>query len=227
MNGIVKKYADIMVDAPGKVWIYVIFPLFGLVALACLLSGSCSLFTPDQIGGKLFKRQDFKAAAERFADPLWRAAARYRSGDFKEAAAIYGGYDSPEGAFNHGNSLVMLGAYQEAVKRYERALELRPGWRAAEINRDIAAVRAERVKQEGGDMTGGQLEADEIVFTDRTSTAGSQEEAVEGAVQMSDAELRAVWLRNVQTEPADFLRSKFAYQHAMQSQAESGQQRSQ
>jgi Ca-activated chloride channel family protein len=31
---------------------------------------------------------------------------------------------------------------------------------------------------------------------------------------MSDEELRAVWLRQVQTKPADFLAAKFAYQQA-------------
>jgi Ca-activated chloride channel family protein len=38
---------------------------------------------------------------------------------------------------------------------------------------------------------------------------------------MSDAELRSVWLRQVQTRPADFLRAKFAQQHtARQTEAE-------
>ena len=32
--------------------------------------------------------------------------------------------------------------------------------------------------------------------------------------KMSDAELRALWLRRVQTTPGDFLRAKFAYQAA-------------
>jgi Ca-activated chloride channel family protein len=29
--------------------------------------------------------------------------------------------------------------------------------------------------------------------------------------------MQAMWLRRVQTRPADFLRAKFAYQHAMKS----------
>ena len=29
---------------------------------------------------------------------------------------------------------------------------------------------------------------------------------------MSDAEMRAVWLRRVQNDPADFLRARFAWQ---------------
>jgi hypothetical protein len=30
--------------------------------------------------------------------------------------------------------------------------------------------------------------------------------------ELSDAQLQALWLRRVQTNPADFLRAKFAYQ---------------
>jgi Ca-activated chloride channel family protein len=38
----------------------------------------------------------------------------------------------------------------------------------------------------------------------------------------NDASLQQIWLRQVQTRPADFLRSKFAYQLSRQQQ-ESGQ----
>ena len=51
------------------------------------------------------------------------------------------------------------------MARYDRALQLRPGWEAAQVNREIARQRAARVKQEGGEGTGGQLSADAIVFT--------------------------------------------------------------
>jgi Ca-activated chloride channel family protein len=37
---------------------------------------------------------------------------------------------------------------------------------------------------------------------------------VEGGQEMTDAELRSIWLRQVQTRPADFLRAKFARQYA-------------
>ena len=224
MSGKVKKLADLLVDDPGKVWVYGLFPLFALTAMLCLLLGNFLVFTPDQIAYRLFGEKDFAAAAERFEDPQWQAAAHYRNADFKEAAAIYGGYDSAEGAFNHGNTLVMLGNYEEALQRYGRALELRPGWQAAATNRDIAAARAELVNKKGGEMTGGQLEADEIVFTNNKSSSTDQQEVVEAGQEMSDAEMRAVWLRNVQTEPADFLRAKFAYQYATGPRVEGGQQ---
>ena len=43
-------------------------------------------------------------------------------------------------------------------------------------------------------------------------TAG--EEQMNGAQEATDAQLRSIWLRQVQTRPADFLRAKFAHQYA-------------
>jgi hypothetical protein len=82
---------------------------------------------------------------------------------------------------------------------------------------EIARQRAEWVKREGGEGTGGQLSADAIVFTQGKNPGqqgGEQDTSAGGA--MSDEELHDRWLRRVQTAPADFLRAKFAYQAAMQ-----------
>ena len=53
--------------------------------------------------------------------------------------------------------------------------------------------------------------ADEITF-DKSQNAGGQDTETETTRPLSDAELQALWLRRIQTRPADFLKSKFAYQ---------------
>ena len=63
-------------------------------------------------------------------------------------------------------------------------------------------------------MTGGKLGADEIVFDQGKPSPSAGEEPVEGGKETTDAELRSIWLRQVQTRPADFLRAKFAQQYA-------------
>jgi Ca-activated chloride channel family protein len=108
----------------------------------------------------------------------------------------------------------MQGLYGEAVELYDRALTLRPNWELAVTNRSIAAARAERLKKEGGDMTGGMLGADEISF-EKGDKSGGQTEEVDASEVQSPAEMRAIWLRQVKTKPADFLRAKFAYQLSM------------
>ncbi len=182
--------------------------------LYCLAQGSFFLLTPNQRGYRLLADEKYPEAAKQFADPMWRGVALFSEGEFEEAAGVFAGYDTAEGAFNQGNALVMLGKYEEAADRYARALELRPDWEAAIANRDIALGRAEALKREGGDMTGGEMGADEIVFTEGKAPPSAGEEQIEDGQKSSDAEVRAMWLRQVQTKPADFLRAKFAYQHA-------------
>ena len=201
------------------------FWTLGLVAVTAVIywfAADCSLLTPDQRAFRLYASGDFESAAEAFADPMWQGVCRFRQGEFEQAAAIYAGYDTAEAAFNQGNALVMLGKYEDAIARYDRALELRPDWEPAVINRDIAVARAKMLEQEGGEGTGGKLEADDIVFSDKKSPDSSGTEQTEGGEQMTDQELRSIWLRQVQTRPADFLQAKFAYQHAMRDASPGG-----
>jgi Ca-activated chloride channel family protein len=173
--------------------------------------------TPDQQGQRLLARGEYAEAAERFRDPMRRGVALFRAGDFEGAAALFGRLATAEAAFNRGNALVMLGKYEDAIASYDQALQLRPGWGEAEENRRIARIRLERRQPPEDDAggTGGKLGADEIVFDER-GTKGSSEEVVEAETEPSDQELRAIWLRRVQTRPADFLRSRFAYELARQ-----------
>ena len=179
---------------------------------------------PDQQGQKQFDRGQFAAAAETFEDAARRGAAYFRAGDFENAAVVYGRVPTAEAAYNRGNALIMLGRYEEAIKSYEQALKLRPGWTEAEQNRGIAQARKEMLappdSDDGG--TGGQLEADEIVFDDTGRVNKSnQEQVIEGGEALSDEEMRAVWLRRMQNDPADFLRARFSYHLYRDEQQES------
>mgnify|MGYP001826000300 CR=1 FL=1 len=182
--------------------------------LYCLSEGTCSVLTADQSGYQSFKRAQYSQAASQFTDPMWQAVALYRQGEFDKAASLFAGYNTAEAAFNQGNALVMQGKYEAAVERFSRALELRSDWEDATVNLEIASARAEILKKEGGDMTGGKIGADEIVFDKAKPPPSAGEVQVETTQEASDAELRSIWLRQVQTRPADFLRAKFAHQHA-------------
>ena len=109
----------------------------------------------------------------------------------------------------------MLGRYEEAIGSFESALIDRPRWAEAEQNLSIARARMELLAPPDSDAggTGGMLEADELVFDDtgRVDTGGT-EAVTEGGEVMSEEEMRAVWLRRVQADPADFLRARFGYQ---------------
>jgi Ca-activated chloride channel family protein len=105
------------------------------------------------------------------------------------------------------------GKYDAAIERFDRALELRPGWEDPQINRSVAVARAKLVDRTGGDMGDQQIGADEIRF-DGKKDSGGQDTEVDRSQPLSDSAMQALWLRRVQTKPADFLKAKFAYQLA-------------
>jgi Ca-activated chloride channel family protein len=193
-------------------WVVSILAL-GLLALAGVawsVGWDRLWLTPDQRGRHLMAEQRYAEAAAAFADPIWIGIAQFRAGDFKQAAQTFGGMDTAEAAYDQGNALVMLGKYDEAIARYDRALALRPGWADAEANRTLARLRGERIKKTGGD-SGVNEKPDEIVFDKDKKTPGGEKTETAGA-PMSDEAVRALWLKRVQTRPADFLQSRFAYQ---------------
>lgn len=168
--------------------------------------------TPDEQGQRLMNRGDYQAAAEHFQDPMRQGVAWYRAKEFEKAEQAFARVPTAEAEFNRGNCLVFQGKYQAAIERYDRALELRPDWEDAEVNREIARIRAERVEQKGGDLGDQQEGADKIVFDKQDGPDKGQETQTEGSQPLSDAEMQALWLRRVQTKPAEFLKNKFAYQ---------------
>lgn len=169
--------------------------------------------TPDQAGQRLFDKQQYADAANAFQDPLRQGIAWYRAGEFEKATQAFARLSSPEARYNLGNAWVMLGKYDKAVASYDQALEQRPDWTDAQENRALAVARGKMMEQKGGDLGDQQEGADEVVF-DKKKPQEGQDTQVAGDQAASDSMVQAMWLRNVQTKPADFLRAKFAYQLA-------------
>lgn len=171
--------------------------------------------TPDQQGQTLMNRDDYAAAAKKFQSPMQRGAALYQDGQFEEALKVFNTISSPEGIYNRGNCQMMLGKYDAAIEIYDRAIKQQADWKNALENRDLAIARKNLMAPPDDDAGGtdGKLAANEIVFDDRAKNS-KNEEVIEAGTgdQLSDEEMRALWLRKVQTQPADFLRNKFAYQ---------------
>ncbi|MGQ9658774.1 MAG: VWA domain-containing protein [Thermochromatium sp.] len=93
----------------------------------------------DQQGARLLASGDPAAAAERFADPAWRAAASYRAGRFEQALEALAGLTDTTSEYNRGNALARLGRLKEAAAAYERVLAQAPDH--ADARHNLALVR--------------------------------------------------------------------------------------
>ena len=170
--------------------------------------------TPDQQGRDAFARGDFTLAAQRFADLRWRAAACYRAGDAACAIDAWSRFDDADAEYNLGNVTLREGQLDTALARYDRALRLHPGWPEATDNRDLTlrlidaalARQREKARQRLGERSDDEGGPDQ-----RTDDKSGQGKPGQVMVQkLGRGDIDAIWLRNIQTDPAAFLRRRFA-----------------
>lgn len=174
-----------------------------------------AFLTPDQQGRMWLEAGEPLRAARAFDDRMWKGLAYYAADDYASAAAALAPLDTARAHFQRGNAWARLERLPEAVYAYERALELRPEFPEARFNLEWVGGLLELDQKEYEDFggTGGQLEADKIVVDERgargTGEMNEQEARSQG---LSEAQLRELWMRRVQTTPGEFLKLKFSYQ---------------
>jgi len=168
--------------------------------------------TGDQLGRWYFDKGDYRLAARYFEDPDWRGIACYRSGDHRCALEAFEQRATPANYLYLGNLQARLGDWSGALANYEAALLLRSDWRLALENRRQVSLRVQRQADiiEKPPEADPSLEADEIRF-DEKGKLGKAGEVDQANQQTEETQL---WLKRLQSSPAQFLKRKFAAQQA-------------
>jgi Ca-activated chloride channel family protein len=194
--------------------------LAALLTLLALAIGSWRdpyfWLTPAQRAAQSYAAGDYLATARHGAVAQradWQGVACYRLADYVCASEQFSVADA---AYNLGNALAQRGDYAGALTSYERALQQRPDWPEAAANQRLIAELAERLRPrppEGRQLAGGEpnQEADQMKFNDQAKHGQPGEVSIE---KLDPKALEQLWLRNVSTDPAAFLRLRFAAESA-------------
>ncbi len=166
--------------------------------------------TSDQQGRIAYENKEFSAAADLFEDPMWKGRAAYAAGRYPDAAATFARIPTAEGFYNRGNALMKARDYTTAILSYEQAVAEAPDWPEAAENLELARyileyIEGEREQTDTGDES--ELGADDVQF-DNTQERGL--EIVITKESTIAAESAEKWMRSVDTDTRDFLRSRFA-----------------
>jgi Ca-activated chloride channel family protein len=123
--------------------------------------------------------------------------------------------ESPEAWFNQGDALAHLGKYPEAIQAYQQALQLRSPWPEAQEN--LALVQSLIPKAKGKDKEDKEAETAPNLPPDQMKFDEKEKQGKKTQIQQLDpAKMADIWMRNIQTTPADFLRRRFAIQAAQE-----------
>lgn len=160
--------------------------------------------TPDQQGRWAFERHHYPEAAALFVDPYWKGIAAYNAADYELAQATFMQLDTPQAAFYLGNIHVRRFKFDDAIANYQRALQLQPVFPAATAN--LALALALKKDTESAANNTPEVKPDEVKF-DKAPGKGQSK-----TIQTEQANNDALWLQNLTTSPANFLRRKFSLQ---------------
>ncbi|VVP90388.1 VWA domain-containing protein [Pseudomonas fluorescens] len=163
-----------------------------------------AFLTRDQQGRWAFEHEHLPQAAALFVDPYWKGVAAYHAADYDLALATFAQLDTPQAYFYLGNIYVRRFKFDEAIAAYTQALKLQPQF--AEATANLALAQALLKDTESAEKNAPETKPDEVKF-DKAPGKG-QSKKVETEQAASDA----LWLQNLTTSPAKFLRQKFSLQ---------------
>ena len=126
----------------------------------------------------------------------------------------------PEANYALGNAYALQDDYPAALGAYDRALNQRPDWIEARENRARVAAMIPPPPEDAeppGDAPPPNLPPDDVTFDERGEQGDRGEVPRELLSEEQSAEL---WLRRLQTSPADFLRRRFMIEDATRTEPE-------
>ncbi len=168
------------------------------------------LFTADQQARFAYEEKRFSDAGDLFQDPEWKGYALYRAGRYAEAVNVLSDIDTARAAFTAGLAHVKSRGYREAIVAFETALERDPNYTAATKNLEIArAILAyvERTRDQSNTGEEGGFGADEVIYDSEAETG--VESVVDTGSNDIDFLSEEQWMRTVDTQTGEFLRSRF------------------
>jgi len=163
-----------------------------------------AFFTRDQQGRWAFEHDHLPQAAALFVDPYWKGVAAYHAADYDLALATFARLDTPQAYFYLGNIYVRRFKFDQAIAAYSQALKLQPQFPEATAN--LALARALLKDTESAEQNAPETKPDEVKF-DKAPGKGQSK-----AIKTEQAASDALWLQNLTTSPAKFLRQKFRLQ---------------
>ena len=163
-----------------------------------------AFFTRDQQGRWAFEHEHYPQAAALFVDPYWKGIAAYNAADFDLALASFARLDTAQAYFYLGNIHVRRFKFDEAIAAYTQALKLQPQFPEATAN--LALAIALQKDTESAEQNTPEVKPDEIKM-DKAPGKGQSK-----AVQTEQATSDELWLQNLSTSPAKFLKQKFSLQ---------------
>ena len=142
----------------------------------------------DQQAMKAFNAGDNKSAANEFAQPDWKASAFYKNGDYQAAVDALKNTGHSDGFYNKANALAKLGNYKEAIKAYDKAIELDENNIDATYNREQVKQALQQQKSEQQDSQQDETDKEKSEQEKSEEEQSEQQQSEQNENQQQDSQ---------------------------------------
>jgi|TARA_R100001377_G_scaffold85043_1_gene70084 Ca-activated chloride channel family protein len=183
--------------------------------------------TRDQQGQLLFKLGHYQQASNTYKNTQWQAYSSYGAEQYKNAATLYGQFTEVENQIAKANALAHAREYLSARNLYQQILTIDPQNLAANTNIHIVQAIIDEVNRLSASQAQEDGESIKELGDEPQTGDGAEREVApkEQEIEQLSAEqllldpgLNAMWLRQVQKNPAHFLSQKFYMQQEIKNQ---------
>jgi Ca-activated chloride channel family protein len=142
----------------------------------------------NQKAMRALENEQATVASDLFQDNEWKAAAKYKAGDYAAAEELLNEYQDARSLYNKGNSLAKQGRYEDAITAYDQALENNPENEDAKFNKELVEKELEKQQQsQSGGNSNEKSEQDSEKNEDQQSDQ-EQQNSEPGEEKQSDSQ---------------------------------------
>jgi Ca-activated chloride channel homolog len=158
-------------------------------------------------------------ASELFQDKEWKAAAKYKAGDYVATEELLNEYEDISNIYNKANSLAKQGRYEDAIAAYDQVLEKKSDHEDAKYNKDIVEKELEKQQQQSEQNSDQNQEQNKNEDSEQQQDSQSQE-SQQSDSQQSESDQQS----SEQSEQQEKENSENAEQQADKDDAEQSEQ---
>ncbi len=104
-------------------------------------------FNKDQLGMRALENKENEKASELFENRDWKAAAKYKAGDYSATERLLQDAEDKRSLYNKGNALAKQGRYEEAIAMYDKVLNKDAEHEDAKFNKELLEKELEKQQQ--------------------------------------------------------------------------------
>jgi Ca-activated chloride channel family protein len=97
---------------------------------------------------RALENEQADTASELFEDKDWKAAAKYKAGDYAAAEELLNQDGDVRSLYNKANAMAKQGRYEEAIETYDEVLNSEPQHEDAKYNKELVEKELEKQQQQ-------------------------------------------------------------------------------